>query len=95
MMLRVKNAFLWDRIFSAGSPILISAGAPVERHEKNKCFYVKPEHFATVYIYKKRGSWRPFKFDGGIEFHDATYYGCRVAPDNVVGEMEMTDENHS
>lgn len=42
----VKNAFQWIRNFSAGGPIDIPAGAPVEWHAENKAYYVQPAFFS-------------------------------------------------
>jgi len=36
----------WTRTFSAGGPIEIPAGAPVEWHPKNKCYYIAPRYFS-------------------------------------------------
>jgi hypothetical protein len=67
--MKVKNAFQWQRSFSAAGPIEIPAGAPVEWSAKNQQHYVKPSFFS------KQGQI--------IAAHDATHYGCRVAKDNV------------
>lgn len=68
--MRVKTSFQWHRNFSAGGPVKVEAGAPVEWHVKNKCFYVKPNYFEPDSILR----------------HDAVHYGCRVRPDNVEKE---------
>jgi len=65
--MKVKKAFNWERNFSAGGPVLIPSGAPVETQQKQgkTYYYVVPSYFS------------------GILEHDATYYGCRVDPENV------------
>jgi hypothetical protein len=66
--MKVKNDFKWVRVFSADPlPVNIPAGAPVEYHKANNCFYVCPSFFKDDVILK----------------HDAAYYGCRVPSDNV------------
>jgi hypothetical protein len=68
--MKVKNAFQWYRSYSASpEPVEIPAGAPVEYNKKNKQHYVKPSFF------KEQGQL--------VEADDATYYGCRVARDNI------------
>ena len=37
----------WVRNFSAGGPIEIPAGAPVEWHDKNKCYFIDPNYFES------------------------------------------------
>jgi hypothetical protein len=66
--MRVKKAFLWKRTFACiPDAVPIPAGVVVDWHNRNKCYYVRPQFF----------------INDGIVLHDATYYGCRVAPDNV------------
>ena len=43
--MKTKAAFTWPRGFSSTGPLEVPAGAPVEWHEANKCFYVKPSFF--------------------------------------------------
>ena len=43
--MRVKEAFVWHRSFSADDKMDIPAGAPVEWSEKNRCYYVVPSFF--------------------------------------------------
>ena len=69
--MKTKHDFTWNRTCSAlpteEAKVAIPAGAPVHYHEKNKEYYVVPSFFGKDTILS----------------HDATYYGCRVAPDNV------------
>jgi len=43
--MKVKTAFKWVRVFSAGPAITVPAGAPVEWNPKNKQHYVVPSFF--------------------------------------------------
>jgi hypothetical protein len=85
--MKTKKPFVWKRGFSPTGPVTVPAGAPVEWHSKNQCHYVKPEFFAATFMeYRHRdyaGRSLVKRMSNGIFMHDATYYGCRVAPDNV------------
>ena len=65
--MKTKNSFIWERNFSAIGAIEIPAGAPVQWHERNKCFYVDPDFFEKDSILR----------------HDAIHYGCQVSKDNI------------
>jgi hypothetical protein len=65
--MRTKEPMIWDRVFAADDAMEIPAGTPVEWHEKNKAYYVKPEFFA----------------DKDVLPQDAIYLGCKVASNNV------------
>ena len=69
--MRTKRAFVWTRTCSCLPPeftkVIIPSGAPVQYNEDNKAYYIEPGFFKN----------------DAIVLHDATYYGCRVDPDNV------------
>lgn len=75
--MKTKCSITWERNFSAGGPMEIPAGAPVTWHAKNKAYYVLPAFF------------EPNK----ILVHDATHYGCHVAPDIVIEKEALSCQN--
>jgi hypothetical protein len=70
-MAKVKYSFIWRRACSALPPPLALVEVP-----------------AGAAVHKQGSEWyvSPSVFDDDIVKHDATYYGCRVAPDNVTEE---------
>lgn len=69
--MKTKEAFTWPRGCSCLPPehakVEIPAGAPVHYNKMNNAYYVDPAFFK----------------DDSIVQHDATYYGCEVAANNV------------
>ena len=46
--MKVKTAFRWIRVFSAGPAVEVPAGAPVEWDPKNKQHFVVPSFFSGI-----------------------------------------------
>jgi hypothetical protein len=80
--MKVKKAFVWHRNFSSIETVDVPAGAPVHWHEENKCHYVTASFFHV-----------PGTQGVSITEHDAIYYGCRVAPDNVDHEGQALSKD--
>jgi hypothetical protein len=60
----------WYRAHSCiPGPVMVPAGAPVDLDTKDN------QHYVSAGFFRSRGML--------IEAHDATFYGCRVSPDNV------------
>lgn len=71
-MAKVKHSFIWRRVCSAlPAPLaFVEVPAGAAVEKQGSEWFVSPSVFA----------------DDDIVKHDAEYYGCRVAPDNVIEE---------
>lgn len=73
-MASVKHSFIWRRVCSAlpAPAALVEIPAGTPVEKVHGEWFVKPSFFE----------------EGSMMQHDAEYYGCRVAPDNVVDNKE-------
>lgn len=69
--LLVKRDFTWSRSFASGPASVreVKIKAGAPVEKKNGDYFVKPSYFSGDSLLQ----------------HDATYYGCRVAKDNIDG----------
>lgn len=99
--MKTKEAFSWERVFSAGGSIEVPAGAPVEYHAGNKTYYVQPRFFNSIILQHDAIHYGcrvdPSNIEGGEICAGCTHLKgtprlhCGLSGLNLTGTLERSD----